>query len=112
GFYSEIPRSQFEYLNFSSFLFVLQRAPVASYSYSAAVNSGKYKFIALFWKGKTSNLADIRAIGFYRCVEDSLLPASAETNTITPATKIDFDANFSTLPGGIRFTPVENCGRP
>lgn len=112
GFYSEIPRSQFEYLNFSSFLFVLQRAPVASYSYSAAVNSGKYKFIALFWKGKASNLADIRAIGFYRCAGDSLLPASAETSTNTPATKIDFDANFATLPGGIRFSAVENCGQP
>jgi hypothetical protein len=112
GFYSEIPRSQFDYLNFSSFLFVLQRAPVASYSYSAAVNSGKYKFIALFWKGKTTNLADIRAIGFYRCVEDSLFPASAETNANTPAAKINFDANFATLPGGIHFSAVENCGRP
>lgn len=110
GFYSEIPRSQFDYLNFSSFLFVLQRAPVASYTYSAAVNSGKYKFIALFWKGKTTNLADIRAIGFYRCVEDSLWPASAAAKADTPATKIDFNANFATLPGGIRFSPVENCG--
>ncbi|MGH7602022.1 MAG: hypothetical protein ACREOI_37130 [bacterium] len=112
GFYSEIPRSQFDYLNFSSFLFVLQRAPVASYTYSAAVNSGKYKFIALFWKGKTSNLADIRAIGFYRCAGDSLLPANVETSTNMPAAQINFDANFAALPGGIRFSAVENCGQP
>ncbi len=112
GFYSEIPRSQFDYLNFSSFQFILQRAPVASYAYSAAVNSGKYKFIALFWKGKTTNLADIRAIGFYRCVEDSLWPASAETSIDKSATQIDFDANFATLPGGIRFSVIENCGQP
>lgn len=112
GFYSEIPRSQLEYLNFSSFQFVLQRTPIASYPYSGAVGSGKYKFIALFWKGKTTSLTDIRAIGFYRCVEDSLWPASVETNAQTPAANIDFDANFATLPGGIRFSPVENCGRP
>jgi hypothetical protein len=112
GFYAEIPRSQFDYLNFSSFQFVLQRTPVASYAYSAAVSSGKYNFIALFWKGKATNLADIRALGFYRCAEDTLWPASVETNAQTPATKINFDANFAALPGGIRFSPVENCGRP
>ncbi len=114
GFYAEIPRSQFEYLNFSSFQFILQRAPVAAYSYSAPVKSGQYKFIALFWKGKTTNLADIRAIGIYRCPNDTsrVLPNRVEVNPEATIGNIDFEADFSTLPVGIRFSAIENCGQP
>jgi hypothetical protein len=112
GFYSEIPRSQFDYLNFKAFQFILQRTPVASYSYSAPVAAGKFKFIALFWKGKNSSLNDIKAIGFYRCQDNEKWPNSVNATTGAPVNNIDFEADFSTLPVGVRFDPVENCGQP
>jgi hypothetical protein len=114
GFYSEIPRQQFEYLSFKSFQFILQRTPVLSYSYLAPVSSGKYKFIALFWKGKTSSLADIRAIGIYRCPNDTtrVLPNSIDVSPAATVSGIDFVADFSTLPAGVRFSVIEKCGQP
>lgn len=112
GYYSEIPRSQFDYLNFQSFQFILQQTPVASYSYSTPVSSGKYKFIALFWKGKNTSLNEIKAIGFYQCPNDEKWPNSVNAAAGAPVNNIDFEADFSTLPVGIRFEPVENCGQP
>jgi hypothetical protein len=87
---------------------------VDSYSYFAPVKSGKYKFIALFWKGKTTSLEDIRAIGIYRCPNDTsrALPNSVEVNPNAAIGNIDFEADFSTLPVGVKFSAIENCGQP
>jgi hypothetical protein len=103
---------QLDYLSFQSFQFILQRTPVASYSYSTPVSSGKYKFIALFWKGKTTSLNEIKAIGFYQCPNNEKWPNSVSAAAGTPVNNIDFEADFSTLPFGIRFEPIENCGQP
>jgi hypothetical protein len=114
GFYENIPSSPFEYIRFKSFQFILQRAPVAVYSYFAPVKSGKYKFVALFWKGKATSLFDIRAIGIYRCSNDTAraLPNSVEVKPGATIDNINFEADFSTLPVGVIFSAIENCGQP
>lgn len=117
GFYPEIPRpdlDKFAYLKFTSFQFILQRTPVDSFSYFAPVKSGKYKFIALFWKGKATSLEDVRALGIYRCPNDTsrALPNSVEVNPNVTIGNINFEADFSTLPVGVIFSAIENCGQP
>jgi hypothetical protein len=91
----------------------LQRTPVDSYSYFAPIGSGKYKFIALFWKGKTTPLDSIRAIGIYRCPDQTakVYPNSVEVKADSTKSGINFEADLSTLPNGVIFTPVENCGQ-
>lgn len=104
GLYSTIPRNESEFVTgfFSggaAFKLIFQSSPVESIPFSIEVNKdvgsgadlGKYKFIALFWKGKDSSLADIRTIGFYHCPNDSLVPRSV----IAPASAVDFTADFS-----------------
>lgn len=92
-----------------AFQFILQRSPRASYSYSAPVSvdqqsqSRDYKFVALFWKGKTTRLDSIRAIGFYHCAKDSALPQPVKVSALGTAKNIDFAANFDKLPNGVIF---------
>jgi hypothetical protein len=110
GCYSDIPKEPNEF--FTKFLegkaffqLISQRTPVDSLRYQVEVNSelggeadkGKYKFLALFWKGKTSTLAEIKAIGFYRCANEPLLPQAV----LAPQEAVDFEADFATLPVGV-----------
>jgi len=115
--YSNIPKSSLEFFTEwisagkAAFQLVFQSTPVDSLRYSVRVNSqlgdgadrGKYKFTALFWIGKTSNLADIRAIGFYRCDNDSTFPRFAASVKDSTISGIDFSADFSTLPDGVKY---------
>lgn len=112
--YSNIPKNSLEFFTEwvlagkAAFQLVFQSTPVNSLPYAVRVNSqlgdgadrGKYKFTSLFWIGKNSSLADIRAIGFYRCDNDSTLPRFAATFHDSTTDGIDFSADFSTLPVG------------
>jgi len=113
GCYSKIPQNSIEYLaellaGKAAFQLVFQSTAVDLLRYSIEVNSqvgvgnekGKYQFIALFWKGKTSSLSDIRALGFYRCDGDTLLPRVVPTFIDSTTSGINFSADFSTLPVG------------
>jgi hypothetical protein len=103
GFYPIIPNPGTDFINFKAFKIILQRAPLDTYSYSAAVDSGRYKFIALFWKGKNTGIDGIRAIGFYRCPNDSMMSKEVVVGLSQPVTGKDFEADFSTLPEGVRY---------
>ncbi len=119
GCYSKIPQNSIEYLTEllagnAAFQLVFQSTPVDSLRYTIDVNSqagdaaekGKYHFIALFWKGKAASLSDIRAIGFYRCDNDTLLPRVAASDSASTTSGIDFSADFSKLPVGAIYRSV------
>lgn len=117
GCYSNIPITSLDFLTEvlingrAAFRILFQRTRVDSLRFSIAVNSevgsaaekGTYKFISLFWKGKTSSLADIRAIGFYNCASDSLRPRFVRAFRDSTVGRVDFDADFASLPSGIDY---------
>jgi len=112
GFFEFIPPSGVPAIP-RAFQFILQRAPRPSYFYSAPVSvdesskSRNYKFVALYWKGKTTRLDSIRAIGFYHCAKDSSLPQTVKVSAFETAKNIDFTANFAKLPNGVAFRKDE-----
>jgi hypothetical protein len=115
--YSNIPKNSLEFFTEwilagkAAFQLIFQSTPVNSLPYTVRVNSqlgdstafGKYKFTSLFWIGKNTSLADIRAIGFYRCDGDSTLPRFAATVKDSTTSGIDFSADFSKLPAGVNY---------
>jgi hypothetical protein len=75
---------------------------VSSHRYQMAVRNGVYKFVGLFWKGRKIAWQDIRAIGFYRMPEDPSRPGTVQVDPNGTVSGIDFVADFSTLPDGVR----------
>lgn len=108
AFFPVIPRNDFEYILFLKGLDINVKKFVPTYHYRTAVSSGEYKFIAMFWFGKGSSLASIRAIGFHSCPSDSLLPKPVTVAPGETVSNIDFNVRFSSLPGGVNF--CKTCG--
>ena len=104
-YFSEIPRNTFEYIIYLKGLDINVKRFTPSYHYRSAVNSGEYKFIALFWYGKGASFEDIRAVGFYRCPApaDSLTPRKVIAPKDGEVKDIDFTVHFSSLPAGVNF---------
>ncbi len=109
-YFSQIPRNVFEYIIYLKGLDINVKKFAPSHRYRSAVNSGEYKFIALFWYAKGASLNDIRAVGFYHCPSDS--ESSIPRKVLAPrdgeVKNIDFTVRFSTLPNGVNF--CKNCG--
>jgi hypothetical protein len=97
-----VPQSQFDYLSVKALDLNVQKN-VRSFHYRTPVTSGEYKFISIFWKGKTGTIFDVRAIGFYRSPADTTKPGSVTVASGATATGIDFTAYFNSLPGGVDF---------
>ena len=62
----------------------------------------EYKFIGLFWKGHDIAWDEIRCIGFYRARNDSTQPGNFTMPPQGRVTGIDFVADFSSLPDGVK----------
>ncbi|MDZ7343221.1 MAG: hypothetical protein ONA90_01775, partial [candidate division KSB1 bacterium] len=75
---------------------------VAKHNYQMAVRHGEYKFIGLFWKGRHIDWRDIRAIGFYRDPNNPSRPGALQVGPNGTISGIDFVADFSTLPDGVK----------
>lgn len=97
-----VPQSQLDFLSVKA-LDINVPLRVAAFHYRTPVTSGEYKFIAIFWKGKNTSLFDIRAIGYYRSPADTTKPGSVTVASGATASDIDFIADFTTLPGGVRY---------
>ena len=102
-----IPKSTVDFLTVKALDIAIPLFRDEPFHYRTPVSSGTYKFISVFWKGKTTSIFDIRAIGFYHCANDSLQPRTVEVATDSTATGIDITVDFSTLPGGIRYKQEE-----
>jgi hypothetical protein len=121
GSYLNTPKNTFEFFTEilagkALFQIIFQRTPLASYQYNLGVNSelesGEYKFLALFWKGKTGGVLDMHVIGLYHCSDpdDPLLPKVVKAFTDSTVTGLDFKADFrfAAVPIGIPYCK-ENC---
>lgn len=95
-----VPKSSLDFLSVKALDINIPLFRAEPYKFRTAVASGTYKFITVFWKGKKTNIFDIRAIGFYACPTDSTLPKSVTVGADSTATGIDFVLDFSTLPTG------------
>jgi hypothetical protein len=103
AYFPIIPREQIDFLTVKALDINVPLFRENSYDYRTAVSSGEYKFIALFWKGRTTSIFDIRAIGFYHCEKDSLLPQAVAVEKDQTKSGVDFEVDFSTLPHGVNF---------
>jgi hypothetical protein len=108
AFFPVVPRTQFDYIAYLKGLDINVKKFVNKYHYRTAVSNGTYKFIALFWFGKGSSLANIRAVGFYNCPSDSLQPRWVVAPKDSTVTGVDFNVKFSSLPHGVNF--CKDCG--
>ena len=109
AFYPIVPRNQFEYLIYLQGLDINIKKFVPMHHFRTAVSSGEYKFIALFWFGKGASLANIRAVGFYDCPTDSLIPQKLLAPGGETIGGVNFDVYFSSLQdGGVKF--CKDCG--
>jgi hypothetical protein len=77
---------------------------VSSHRYQMAVRNGTYKFVGLFWKGRKIAWQNIRAIGFYRAPGDPSKPGTVQVDPEGTISGIDFVADFSTLPEGVKLS--------
>lgn len=105
-----IPQSQFDFLSVKALDLNVQLG-VQRFHYRTPVTSGEYKFVSVFWKGKTGSIFDVRAIGFYRSAADTTKPGSVTVASGATATGINLVADFDTLPGGVHYkssTPANN----
>lgn len=73
------------------------------FHYRTRVPAGTFRFIAVFWKGKSGGLFDIRAIGFHACANDSTIPRPVVVAENSTASGIDISVDLSSLPGGARY---------
>ncbi|MDZ7290709.1 MAG: hypothetical protein ONB44_23385 [candidate division KSB1 bacterium] len=103
AFFPIVPRAQLDFLSVKALDITVPRFRQAPYHYRTAVGSGEYKFIALFWKGKTTSIFDIRTVGFYRCPNDTLRPKPVTVGPGETLSGIDFEANLSSLPAGVSY---------
>ena len=103
AFFPIVPRTSLDFLSVKALDINVPLFRAAPFHYRTAVGSGDYKFIALFWKGKTTSIFDIRTIGFYNCPDDSLRPKALRVNPDETKSGIDFNVDFSTLPAGVNF---------
>ncbi len=103
AFYQNIPTLDLHYIGFLKGLDINIKKFVPTYHYRTAVSGGTYRFIAMFWFGKGSSLASIRAIGFHRCPTDSLRPKQVVVAPGETASDVDFNVRFSSLPAGVNF---------
>jgi hypothetical protein len=101
AFFPIIPRSQIDFLTLKALDINVPLFREGSYHYRTAVGSGEYKFITMFWKGKTTSIFDIRAIGFYRAQSDSSQPQFVCVQSGEEKKNINFEVDFSTLPAGV-----------
>ncbi|MGH7494159.1 MAG: hypothetical protein ACREOO_17430 [bacterium] len=109
AFYPVIPRNQFEYIIYLKGLDINVKKFTPTHHFRTAVSSGEYKFIALFWFGRGTSLADIRAAGFYHCPTDSLIPQKVLAPAGETTRDVNFDVYFSSLQdGGVKF--CKDCG--
>ncbi len=69
--------------------------------YGLAVRGGEYKFIGVFWIGKTAGLEVIRVLGYYRNPQDASLPGNVLLDPKGAVKEINVIADFSTLPEGL-----------
>jgi hypothetical protein len=76
--------------------------PNPEQSYEISVRKGAYKFIGVFWKGKSNDPKSIRCIGFYPDPANPSRPGAVSVPPEGVASGIDFVADFSTLPEGVR----------
>jgi len=75
---------------------------VASYHYELAVRNGEYKFVGLFWKGRSIPWDKIRCLGYYRALNNPTQPGEFTLPPQGRITGIDFSADFNTLPEGVK----------
>lgn len=89
------PNNVFEYLTFTNIDYS-QPIFTDSSSYKLGVNSGIYKYIVLFWVGKSiSNFSDLIEIGFY---EDPANPGTPGQISVSPnqaLENININVNFA-----------------
>jgi hypothetical protein len=97
-----IPRTQFEFLTVKA-LDLNVPLGVQRFHYRTPVASGEYKFVSVFWKGKSGSIFDVRAIGFYRSAADTTKPGSVTVASGGTATGINLVADFNTLPAGVQY---------
>ncbi len=71
-------------------------------SYQLRLFHGNYKFIGLFWKGVDTPLEEMKLIGFYRDPADPDKPGEVSLQANQNLFDINFEADFNTLPDGIR----------
>ena len=103
AFFPIIPRTSIDFLTVKALNINVPKFRKEPFHYRTNVGSGDYKFITLFWKGVTTSLFEIRAVGFYHCPTDSLLPKIVTVAPGVTADSIDFDVKFSTLPVGVNY---------
>lgn len=80
----------------------------APFQYRMRVPGGSYKFIAVFWKGKSGGLESIRAVGFFACPDSSMLPAGVKVEENATASGIDMLVDLESLPAGVRYLSDSN----
>jgi len=107
GMFPIIPKTAVEFLTIKALDITIPLFREEPYSYRTPVASGVYKFIAVFWKGRNTSIFDIRAIGFYACPGDSLLPLSVAVQPGETKTGVDIVVDFSHLPAGVPYKTVE-----
>ncbi len=101
GMFPIVPRTQLEFLTVKVLDIAIPLFRTEPFHYRTAVASGEYKFIAVFWKGKGSQIFNIKAVGFHACPEDSTLPRAIQVAPGETVTGVDIHVDFSTLPGGV-----------
>jgi hypothetical protein len=103
AYFPIIPRTTLDFLTVKALDIKVPLFREEPYHYRTPVGSGEYKFITMFWKGKTTSIFDIRAIGFYRSPADSLQPQAVCVDPNQTVNNINFEVDFSTLPFGVIF---------
>lgn len=97
------PDKPLEFLTLQSLDFAIPRFREQPFPYRTRVPAGTFKFIAVFWKGKSSGIFDIRAIGFHRCPNDAMLPKTVVVPDGGTVNGVDITVDLSSLPGGARY---------
>lgn len=89
----------------TSLLFIggipLPMATTGTRSYELRLFQGHYEFIGLFWKGTSIPIEEMKLIGYY-AVGDSV-PGELDLVSGQTVPNINFNADYSTLPEGVRF---------
>ena len=97
------PNNQLEFLTLQALDFAIPKFREEPFHYRTRIPAGTFKFIAVFWKGKSSGIFDIRAIGFHSCPNDSTAPKTVVVPDGGTVTGVDITVDLSSLPGGAHY---------
>ncbi|MFQ5629891.1 MAG: hypothetical protein ACE5I1_14085 [bacterium] len=97
------PDKPLEFLTLQSLDIAIPMFRAEPFQYRTRVPGGTFKFIAVFFKGKSGGLFDVRAIGFHSCPNDSTLPKSVVVPDNATVTGVDIVVDLTSLPGGARY---------